>query len=59
MVTINKGTVKSVVGSINGVTVNEQYRYDALQCLTNYTITNSGSITSGPYEYDNVGRRLA
>src|SRR5437016_10778523 len=41
----NTGTMKSVVGSINGATGNEQYRYDALQRLTNYTVTSSGSAT--------------
>ncbi len=54
----NTGTVKSIVGSINGATVNEQYRYDALQRLTNYTVTSSGSATSGWYEYDNLGNRV-
>ena len=54
----NTGTVKSVVGSINGATVNEQYRYDVLQRLTNYTVTSSGSATSGWYEYDNLGNRV-
>ncbi|TMI24936.1 hypothetical protein E6H36_07680 [Candidatus Bathyarchaeota archaeon] len=54
----NTGTVATVVGTVNLVTVNEQYRHDALQRLTNYTITSSGSATSGWYEYDNVGNRV-
>jgi len=54
----NTGTVASVVGALNGATVNEQYRYDALQRLTNYTTTSSASTTSGWYEYDNAGNRL-
>ena len=54
----NTGTVASVVGTVNGATVNEQYRYDALKRLTNYTITSGGSTTTGWYEYDNIGNRV-
>jgi RHS repeat-associated protein len=54
----NTGTVASVIGTVNGATVNEQYRYDALKRLTNYTITSGGSTTTGWYEYDNIGNRV-
>jgi len=39
------GTVASVVGQVNGVAVNETYRYDALQRLTNATVVSGGSRT--------------
>lgn len=53
----NTGTVASVIGNVNGATVNEQYRYDPLQRLTNSSLTSSGSITTSWYEYDNLGNR--
>jgi len=54
----NTGTVRSVTGSVNGTTVNEQYRYDPLQRLTNSTVTSSSSTTTSWYEYDNLGNRV-
>ncbi len=54
----NTGTVASVTGSVNGVAVNEQYRYDAQYRLTNYTVTSNSATTSGWYQYDNLGNRL-
>jgi len=54
----NTGTVASVTGSVNGVNVNEQYRYDPLQRLTNSSVTGSGSTTTSWYEYDNLGNRV-
>ena len=54
----NTGTVSSVVGSVSGVTVNEQYRYDPLQRLTNSTVTSQGASNRIWYTYDNVGNRL-
>ena len=52
------GTVSSVVGSGNFQSVNEQYRYDPLQRLTNSTVTNDGATTTAWYQYDNLGNRL-
>src|SRR5207249_445305 len=52
------GTVASVTGSVNGTTVNEQYRYDPLQRLTNSSVTGSGSTTTSWYEYNNLGNRV-
>jgi len=54
----NTGTVSSVIGMINGGTVNEQYRYDPLQRLTNATVTSSGTYNRIWYAYDGVGNRL-
>ena len=53
------GTVSSVVGQVNSVTVNEQYKYDPLQRLTNSTVTSSGGRTTLWYQYNNVGNRLS
>jgi RHS repeat-associated protein len=52
------GTVSSVTGQVNGVTVNEQYKYDALHRLTNSTISSQGVYNKIWYTYDNVGNRL-
>ncbi len=54
----NTGTVASVTGQVNGVTVNEQYKYDGLQRLTNATVTSQGTTTNLWYEYDSVGNRM-
>ena len=54
----NTGTAARVTGSVNGTTVNEQYRYDPLQRLTNSSVTSSGSTTTSWYEYDNLGNRV-
>jgi len=54
----NTGTVRSVTGSVNGTTVNEQYRYDPLQRLTNSSVTSSSSAITSWYEYDNLGNRV-
>jgi len=53
------GTVSSVVGQVNSVTVNEQYKYDPLQRLVNSTVTSNSGRTTSWYQYDNVGNRLA
>ena len=52
------GTVSSVTGSVNGQTVNEQYKYDPLQRLTNATVTSGGGTTTSWHEYDAVGNRI-
>lgn len=54
----NTGTVASVTGQVNAATVNEQYRYDPLQRLTNSSVASSGSTTTLWYEYDNLGNRV-
>ena len=54
----NTGTVASVTGSVKGVNVNEQYRYDPLRRLTNSSVTSSGSTTTSWYEYDSLGNRV-
>src|SRR3989442_7415549 len=59
----NTGTVARVTGwstSTSGstISVNEQYRYDALQRLTNSTVTTGTATTTSWYEYDNLGNRL-
>jgi RHS repeat-associated protein len=51
-------TIASVVGQINQASVNEQYRYDALQRLTNATVTSNGATTTLWYMYDNLGNRI-
>ena len=53
------GTVASVIGQVNQGTVNEQYRYDPLQRLTNATVVSGGATTNVGYQYDNVGNRLS
>jgi RHS repeat-associated protein len=53
------GTVASVVGQVNGTVVNEQYRYDSLQRLSNATITNGALNTNQWYQYDNLGNRVS
>jgi len=53
------GTVSSVTGQVNGAAVNEQYKHDSLQRLTNATVTSSSGSTRLWYQYDNVGNRLA
>jgi len=55
----NTGTVSSVVGQVNSVTVNEQYKYDPLQRLVNSTVISNNARTTSWYEYDNVGNRIA
>ena len=52
------GTVASVVGQVNGTRVNEQYRYDALQRLTNATIANGAVNSTFWYQYDSAGNRI-
>src|SRR5881296_2517481 len=52
------GTVVSVNGQVNGVTVNEQYKYDNLQRLTNATLTKGTAQTTLSYQYDSLGNRL-
>ena len=52
------GTVVWVNGQVNGVTVNEQYKYDNLQRLTNATLTKGGAQTTLSYQYDALGNRL-
>jgi RHS repeat-associated protein len=52
------GTVASLTGQVNLVPVNEQYRYDPLQRLTNSTVTSGGGTTTVWYQYDNTGNRL-
>jgi RHS repeat-associated protein len=52
------GTVSSVVGQVNGATVNEQYAYDPLQRLTNAAVVSGGGTTSLSYQYDSLGNRL-
>lgn len=52
------GTLASVTGQVNGANVNEQYRYDPLQRLTNSSTTSGGSTTISWYEYDNLGNRV-
>src|SRR5260370_34978636 len=54
----NTGTVASVTGLVNGGTMNETYRYDPLERLTNSTVKSSGSTTTSWYEYDNLGNRV-
>ncbi len=54
----NTGTVATITGNVNGVNVNEQYKYDQLQRLTNSTVISQGTTTTLWYEYDNVGNRL-
>ena len=38
--------------------MNEQYRYDPLQRLTNSSLTSSGSTTTSWYGYNNLGNRV-
>jgi RHS repeat-associated protein len=60
------GTVASVTGWVTNtgnnkptqITVNEQYRYDPLQRLTNSTVTSGSTKTTLWYAYDNVGNRV-
>ncbi len=52
------GTVVSVSGQVNGVTSNEQYKYDNLQRLTNATLTKGTAQTTLSYQYDSLGNRL-
>src|SRR5439155_10593813 len=54
----NTGTVARVTGFVNAVTMNETYRYDPLQRLTNSTVKSSGSTTTSWYEYNNLGNRV-
>jgi len=54
----NTGTVARVTGFVNAVTMNETYRYDPFQRLTNSTLKSSGSTTTSWYEYDNLGNRV-
>ena len=51
------GTASQVSGNITSATVNESYNYDALQRLTNSTVTSQGTTTTLWYEYDKVGNR--
>ncbi len=53
----NTGTIKSVIGQVNGTGVSEQYTYDALQRLTNSSLTNGSTSTTLWYEYDQAGNR--
>lgn len=52
------GTVATVAGSVNSVTVNEQYSYDPLRRLVNATVTSQGTSTTLWYEYDTLGNRM-
>jgi len=56
------GTVASVTGTVNSVSVSEQYRYDPLGRLTNATLASgsgkTASTTSLWYQYDNLGNRV-
>ncbi|TMI29081.1 RHS repeat protein, partial [Candidatus Bathyarchaeota archaeon] len=52
------GTVASVIGQVNQISDNEQYRYDPLARLTNATITSGGTTNRLWYEYDGPGNRL-
>jgi RHS repeat-associated protein len=52
------GTVTSVNGQVNSVTVSEQYMYDNIQRLTNATLTNGNARTTLSYSYDSLGNRL-
>src|SRR5438309_11394705 len=53
------GTVSSIVGTVNGTTVNEQYRYDPLRRVINAAVRSSNGNTTLSYQYDNVGNRLS
>jgi len=53
------GTVASVIGSgVNGVNINEQYKYDALQRVTNTTVVSGATTTRLWYQYDTLGNRI-
>ena len=52
------GTASSVLGTVNGQSVNEQYQYDQFQRLTNATITSGGATTTSWYTYDALGNRV-
>src|SRR5881296_1336679 len=51
------GGLSQVTGNVTGVNVNESYRYDALQRLTNSTVISQGATTALWYEYDMIGNR--
>ena len=55
----NTGTVASLTGQVNQAKVNEQYRYDPLQRLTNSNITSQGANRVLSYTLDNLGNRLS
>jgi len=53
-------TVASVTGSVNSLTVNEQYSYDPLSRLSKSVVTSNGAIsTSFSYQYDPVGNMVS
>jgi len=52
------GTVIRVNGQVNGIALNEQYKYDNLQRLTNATLTKGAAQTTLSYQYDSLGNRL-
>ena len=53
------GTVASVSGQVNGTSLSEQYRYDALQRLVNSYLRTGSTTTTLSNVYDNVGNRLS
>jgi RHS repeat-associated protein len=52
------GTVAQVNGQVNGISENEQYKYDSLRRLTNATLTKGSSQTTLSYQYDSLGNRV-
>jgi RHS repeat-associated protein len=52
------GTVSHVSGQVNTVNINEAYKYDNIQRLTNATLTNGNVQTTLSYQYDSLGNRV-
>lgn len=55
----NTGTVSNITGTLNGVSLNEQYSYDDLLRLTDATVTTGTTTNMLHYSYDVVGNRLS